>query len=486
MKINIHVNGALSQYTVSALDGHKPLTPSSIINMTLAAVHLGERPMIGRLGDVHIWDNVISTQSIRNYESCVPSVQGNIFDWNRASLTLYDTVVEEVDLPLLCTPNIPGLTLLPERLNYDNAMNLCERLGGEFPAFKKSNDKQNVIQQYNETDSCKSTAYIWSAFTDLKTEGKFVDKTGDILDKNDYNRGEPNGGEFENCGSIHYTTGKHVDIGCWEALCGACNLDHLPQFKLRGLLPVQYDYDRTYYWTRALQNGKYVFEGIIKNKLVANKDGHWTIIDVNNGTVLLELQNHNYPMGRYSWQDKVKNNTFTLSFDGCNDNQFNCGTGNCIMMTQRCNEKKDCPDNSDEENCASIKLPPDYNLGVPPLGSTDNGELTIQISKFSLDIDDILDVDGLMDTQFGIVSIWKDSRLTYINLDNNGPSVITEKEKKLIWLPSYTIWKADSKGLQEEFGFQTLSAYALQNGTISDTNNDVAYSGYPGDYELYL
>ena len=150
------------------------------------------------------------------------------------------------------------------------------------------------------------------------------------------------------------------------------------------------------------------------------------------------------------------------------------------MMTQRCNEKMDCPDNSDEENCASIKLPPDYNLGVPPLGSSNNGELIVQISKFLLDIEDIRDVDGVMDLQFGIVSIWKDSRLTYINLNNDGPSVITSKEKNLIWLPSYTIWKTDSKGLQEEFGFQTLSAYALQNGTISDINNDVAYFGYPG------
>ena len=300
MKINVHVNGALSEYAVSALDGHRPLTQSSIINMTLAAVNLEQRAMIGRLGNVHIWDNIMSSHSISNYENCDPSVKGNILDWNKANLSLFDTIIEEVDLPQLCVPNIPGLTILPERLDYDNSKNLCARLGGEFPAFKESSDKQNIIQQYNINAPCKSTSYIWSAFTDLETEGKFVDKNGKVLDENDFNRGEPNGGEFENCGSIHNSNGKHVDIGCWETLCGACNLDHLPKFKLRGVLPVQYDYDRIYYWTRSLQNGKYIFEGIKKNKIVANTDGQWTVVDIKIGTVLLELQDHNYPMGRYS------------------------------------------------------------------------------------------------------------------------------------------------------------------------------------------
>ena len=474
MKIAIYVNGEVSNYIITAKDGHENLNSATISNAILLSQRPQIRPMIGDFGELHIWDSVLSSLSVKAYEECDQTKKGNIFDWSKVTPILFNVTVEEMELNILCTPNIPGLTIIPQRATFDTTENLCDRFGGVFPAFRSTNEKTKIIKQYNETESCKTTSYIWSAFTDKKVEGKFVDKDMKELDYADFNRGEPNGGEYENCGSIFFKSGMHVDIGCWEKLCGGCLLNHLPKFELRGVFPKEYNYDRIYYWTRNLQHGKYIFEGIKHNKLVASADGHWNMIDIYSGETLISLENHNYPIGRYSWNDKVKNNTFILSFDSCNDKEFNCGTGNCIPLSKRCNEKKDCPDNTDEEDCASILLPEDYNLGVPPLGPSDSGSLMIEISQFDLNIDDIIDVENMIDIQFGIVSNWKDARVTYVNLNKAGPSILTNEEKNMIWMPAYTLWKANSDGLQEDFGFQTLTAYALKNGSVSDNLINVA------------
>ena len=36
---------------------------------------------------------------------------------------------------------------------------------------------------------------------------------------------------------------------------------------------------------------------------------------------------------------------------GCMDDQFRCGSGECIPLTQKCNRRIDCIDQSDEKGC---------------------------------------------------------------------------------------------------------------------------------------
>ena len=75
----------------------------------------------------------------------------------------------------------------------------------------------------------------------------------------------------------------------------------------------------------------------------------------------------------------------------------------------------------------------------------------IEIPWFQLEIDDIVDIDNIMYIQFGIWSVWKDSRVTFINLNKDKETFISEKEKNMIWLPKYTIWKADGDGMKEDY-----------------------------------
>ena len=41
-------------------------------------------------------------------------------------------------------------------------------------------------------------------------------------------------------------------------------------------------------------------------------------------------------------------------FLGCKRNEFACNNGKCISETQKCNQKDDCGDGSDEQECGNV------------------------------------------------------------------------------------------------------------------------------------
>ena len=102
------------------------------------------------------------------------------------------------------------------------------------------------------------------------------------------------------------------------------------------------------------------------------------------------------------------------------------------------------------------------------LGNEDHGKLVIEIQYFRLEIDDIVDVDNIILIQFGIWSVWKDSRVTFINLNKDEETFIHEKEKNNIWIPQYTIWKANKDGMKEDFRPDHQIDKAIFNQILQD------------------
>ncbi len=291
--------------------------------------------------------------------------------------------------------------------------------------------------------------------------------------------GEPNGCVIENCAAFRVSNYKHKDVGCTEKRCGVCDLSFLPVFQLRGIIPEDIRIDRIYFWTKEIANERYIFEGLQHSKLKALNSHTWEILDSNTGESIFQLSKHIYPIGVYEWLDIKSNESMILSFDVCNATQFNCKNGRCISMTLRCNEVKDCDDNTDELDCDLISLPNDYNKDIAPHNRS--GVLNMVISKFQITIEDIVDTKNIIELQFGMQSEWFDSRLTFVNLNKNRANQIPDAEKIAIWRPKYTIWKANSEGLQEDTSLEVLTVKPLEDGHPSDYRDIVASIKFPGE-----
>ena len=99
-----------------------------------------------------------------------------------------------------------------------------------------------------------------SSYWDVYNEGDFVNAvTNEPLGLNGFSPpwdvGEPNGNNIENCVTILANgDGAWNDDSCWKTFCSFCELDKLPNIKLRGkkdntkLLPKVEMHGNYYFW----------------------------------------------------------------------------------------------------------------------------------------------------------------------------------------------------------------------------------------------
>ena len=77
------------------------------------------------------------------------------------------------------------------------------------------------------------------------------------------------------------------------------------------------------------------------------------------------------PIGRFQWHvqdDNCGMNEYAyLTMSKCIlGEEYTCDSGHCIDWEKRCDNVKDCEDNSDEKNCTLIMIPTSYRKIDPP------------------------------------------------------------------------------------------------------------------------
>jgi hypothetical protein len=152
-----------------------------------------------------------------------------------------------------------------------------------------------------------------------------------------------------------------------------------------------------------------------------------------------------HPLGRHEWlvheprcgiDNKLRNITISV----CDfDHEFTCYSGQCVGMDKRCDEREDCMDGSDEDECKLVMIPDRYQKRrPPPIWSIANGnDVQIQTKVVILSVDDIDTIKMRMGLTLNIHMRWYGTRLCFSNplLLSNRTNVIPDESASQIWLP---------------------------------------------------
>ena len=131
-----------------------------------------------------------------------------------------------------------------------------------------------------------------------------------------------------------------------------------------------------------------------------------------------------------------------LTLSACDfPEEFTCNSGSCIDIFQHCNNKKDCDDGSDEENCTVLKIPSTYDSSIPPeYGHDKNQPNEIYTQVKVINIDEVNTITMTVGLTIDIFFKWRDHRINYSSLrsykdEKNAVKIVPNEEKPNVWTP---------------------------------------------------
>ena len=221
---------------------------------------------------------------------------------------------------------------------------------------------------------------------------------------------------------------------------------------------------------------------IIKNHTTSD----WQIQTKISNEVILTL-NQTGVIGQNTWHLIEHKMSILLSFDHCENDEFNCNDGSCIGIENRCDYKPDCSDNSDEHDCKLVELPDSYVRSEHPAGASFREPLILNITYMEIHLVDIVDTQSNIQIMLYLHTRWIDRLLTFNNLKPSNVShmdILTPGEFDKIWIPTYSCSKL-VEPLSQDLGARYVSVEPKVPGNPSgaaDAAIDVKYAG--SDVEL--
>ena len=145
--------------------------------------------------------------------------------------------------------------------------------------------------------------------------------------------------------------------------------------------------------------------------------------------------------GRRNWSIDdptchVKDTKFPITMSICKfPSEFTCGSGLCIDINERCDEKKDCLDGSDEEMCSLVQIPESYDNANAPTSDEKDSILNIEITASLVKINSMDTINMMAVFTLELDMNWKDNRLKFSNPRKNMENIIKVDQAKNLWTP---------------------------------------------------
>ena len=131
-----------------------------------------------------------------------------------------------------------------------------------------------------------------------------------------------------------------------------------------------------------------------------------------------------------------KTYTTELKLTGCSKEDFTCSDGSCVHMTQRCDGKNDCSDETDESECKAFVQSIGYNRDAAPPPLPNDKQLDLYLAIHIQEIAEISEKEGFFRCKFLITRKWFDQKVTFQNLQNDSRlNIIHFEDQSLLWKP---------------------------------------------------
>jgi hypothetical protein len=165
--------------------------------------------------------------------------KGNLVNWDTAKFELYNMSVQHYKIKYVCKPINPGNLIFPAQRNFADHNAVCFRLKS-WPTIIRDSDIQHALSRENvkHPNCADKDGMFWSGWSDFNNEGNMTYiMTGEYLSPIDFQPwypGEPNGESIQNCVGVAARDNSWSDVPCSKKMCGYCEMDRLPDLRLRG------------------------------------------------------------------------------------------------------------------------------------------------------------------------------------------------------------------------------------------------------------
>ncbi|XP_076059662.1 uncharacterized protein LOC143036299 [Oratosquilla oratoria] len=397
------------------------------------------RSFSGEITHAGVWGRTLTAEEVSQLAACGPNPPGVVIpwmhDWILNNATFIEVPEEEV-----CTKKTTSQYIKFKRITYHNIRSACRGLGGVMPVPR---DLEHALELKALLAEDPPIPMFWIGANDELQEGTYVsDHTGEVLTWFQWGSNDPNGLQWQNCLMLDETL-MH-DYPCHITRNGVCFLQAQLEWTLRG--PCEEDTANYKFSLLHPGLGQLLFRGYYQYEVrFSDAEGAWLWRNVLTNTTIARLQSEEglWPMGRHNWtvEGEVcgKGGVQVLQLSSCVRDQFTCRDGSCIPRIQRCDQRPDCFDESDEQECQLVYTPTGYHHSLPPPSAVPGTPLPVGL-KIRIVSLSLSDKTSNLEVTYHLNMTWFDLRLSYHNLKAESRlNQVPVARQGNLWTPTLTL-----------------------------------------------
>ncbi|XP_071544757.1 uncharacterized protein [Panulirus ornatus] len=420
----------------------------------------------GEITHLNYWARVLDGHTIRQAAACRDLQEGDALRWSTQRWRLSGEVRWRVrPKEEVCDTSTRTITIFLDRFTLPAAINLCQVVGGELAVPREAEENTWL---YNSSkimaDTCSAgqgSVYLWLGANDEDSEGRWVHwGSGQPLEwLGPWRGGAPNGDTVENC--LVMLDGKYPsywsDIACLEtySFCVACEFSRRSTLHMKGAAICHDSPFNSRYVLGEQRNGRPSLAGYFHSDIYWHPETNsWVLrsLKVEGATASwAPMKDTMYPFGTQQWELGTEvcgmkaGTKVPLTISVCSGGQFTCADGTCIDLSQRCDLRVDCRDQSDESSCSVVDVPPGYSITIPPPPPTRGEPLPVALNLNLIAFPSIITQDLTLVASFKLSLRWRDVRLNFLDLkDDLSLNLLSAKSVEAVWSPR--VFFSNAKG----------------------------------------